>query len=389
MSIFKVTTASVITLFVICSCTTQQKKITRSVDENSWQAQMHIMSTTLQQLTPYIYSQEAFRDPKNFKFIDENLTHLQKTVTEFKKIPRELYPEQDPVLKVMLSRLHSDVRSARQSFAQNDYPFASTNIKNITQYCFFCHTRRANGSRLHFSSDDEALSNVGPIEKGEFFVATRQFRKAKEVLREVLFQEEDHSDPFRKERALKKLLLVELRTGSNIKNAITSASQYKLTSNAPQQLKQTITSWEKDLERWKDESTPYTLSGLEDMIDDADSRKAYFFDESVNVTFLLASRKLHDLLATAQTQEQRAKTYFLLGRSYEVLKDSGLWNLNEIYYESCIRTAEQSFLAKKCYQRLAESISIGFSGSGGYFIPATVRNYLKKMKSMAFKLEEK
>lgn len=362
----------------------KEKSSKENISTHSWKSKMHMMAMHLRNLTPFIYQEDQFSSPKNTQFIQENIAELSKTIQNFKKIPKNSFPEQDPALQVTLNRLQYDVQSAHQSFLSKNYSFSRNSLKNTAQYCVFCHTRRSTGLSLDLKVETASLEGVSPLEKSDYYTATRQFGQAKEILRKTLLSSSQESH-FLKEKALKKLLLLELRKASDISGTLKILSQYQLHPETPDYMKDLLKTWSQDLSQLKS-IPPYkrkTLKQLEKLMVSAQSRKKYFYDESVNMSFLVASQGLYDLLATSQSTQDRAKTYYLLGQSYEVLRDLGLWNLNEVYYESCIRTLQKTPLAKECYQQLEKSVSIGFSGSGGYFLPYSVRQFLQKMKEMA------
>jgi len=74
----------------------------------------------------------------------------------------------------------------------------------------------------------------------------------------------------------------------------------------------------------------------------------------------------------------------MLGQAYDVLPDLGAWNiLPDIYYEACIRERPRSALARQCFKNYERNIVIGFSGSGGTYIPNSERKKLRALKKLA------
>jgi hypothetical protein len=73
----------------------------------------------------------------------------------------------------------------------------------------------------------------------------------------------------------------------------------------------------------------------------------------------------------------------MLGQSYEAISEMGIWDLPEVYYEACVRTAPKTEEAKRCYRDFERSIVLGFSGSAGIFIPKEERDRLNDLKALA------
>lgn len=371
-------------LFVGCQSPHKNSPPSQKGDQKaSWKAKMHEMSSNLRVLAPYIYSEKSFSDAKNKEVIEKNLTEFSKNLKTFKNLHKESLPDDDPSLLVTLDRLKSDVEQAHRSFLSQDQSFARANLRGVTQYCFFCHTRRAQGLSLKWPTN-ETLPGASAIETGDYLVATRQFEKAKSVFKKIIFSEESFFS-FTKEKALKKLLLVDLRLNDDIEDALKTITKYQETPNVPAFMSELLDSWRKDLLAWKAKriKTPKTLAEIDALIKKAEARKGFSYDEKANILYIIASKSLHDLLAQKQNRSERAKTYYLLGKSYEVLRGTGLWSLNEIYFESCIRKLSHSTLALSCYHELEDSIIVGYSGSGGYFVPYPVRKRLEELRELA------
>ena len=81
--------------------------------------------------------------------------------------------------------------------------------------------------------------------------------------------------------------------------------------------------------------------------------------------------------------DERAEALYLLGMAYQVLEDPMLWDIDTIYYESCVREKPHSDLAKKCYRRYSDKIYFGYTGSGGTYIPESELKKLVEMRKLA------
>jgi hypothetical protein len=92
---------------------------------------------------------------------------------------------------------------------------------------------------------------------------------------------------------------------------------------------------------------------------------------------------MHDLLGRFPQSSYSAEGLFLIGLSYDVLQDLGLWSLHEMYYQACIEKQPHSRLAQRCFERYKDSIILGYSGSSGMHIPGAVQVDLSRLQALA------
>src|SRR5690606_6557670 len=99
---------------------------------------------------------------------------------------------------------------------------------------------------------------------------------------------------------------------------------------------------------------------------------------------LRASQILHkELELDGQDPTQKAKALYLLGQCYERLMDLGFWELNESYYETCIKIAPHTSQAQKCFDAWDQSMTVGYSGSSGTHIPPPVAKKRSELLKLA------
>lgn len=357
-----------------CQSSTKTEK---KVQEDSWKTRMYALSGSLESLLPHIYTKTDRND------FARDLKTFSTAVQQAKSQPLSKYPAKDPSLYVTMERLIEDVKMANESFSVGNDELAKRHLKNVTQHCFFCHTRSKQGLKVNLAWENKSLRGVQPFEKSDYFVATRQFDRARTALNQVL-RNGGGERSFLREKALNKLLLIELRANEDPKMALEAINQYEKNQKVPPYMKKLVNAWKTDLKTWdKSKDSLKNLRAVQSLVTRAEMKKMFTYDEIANVLYLRASKRLHELLSEKQSRKERAQTYFLLGQSYEALRGAGPWNLNEIYYESCIRKWSHSSLALNCYKKLETSMIIGYTGSAGIFIPYRVRKQLLELKELA------
>ena len=335
------------------------------------------------QLSRYIYSDSSFSNPKAAKKIEKHLSELSQATRKMKHTPKEAYPEKDPSLPIMMTRLEQSLFQAEESFRQRNYQYARQKLKGAMQNCYYCHTRLSKGLQLEWKTGLKELKATSPFERADFLVASRRFTAAEDELEKIILSKT--SSYFEKERALDKYLTVALRVQKDpgkaqrillgVINGV-DFSSYK---------KDVFRRWVADLESWlKNEDSLGSLDEIEKYLKKTEQKKSYPLDESSNVRYLRASQQLYQFLAQKKVSKQdRARAFYLLGQTYEVLRDNITWELNEVYYEACIEQRPGTPLARDCYKDYENSIVIGYSGSAGLFIPSDVRRKLRHLKSRA------
>ena len=156
----------------------------------------------------------------------------------------------------------------------------------------------------------------------------------------------------------------------------------------PFYLTSAVQHWKKSLKSWSYEKDQKdSIKKAKELIAEARILQEYPYDHRADVLYLRASTVLHNALKKENSNAVQAEIYYLLARCYEVLKDVGLWNLNEMYYESCIRKNPHTKLSTQCFEAFERSIYLGYSGSGGTFVPYRIRKKLDELNLLAFEIK--
>lgn len=157
----------------------------------------------------------------------------------------------------------------------------------------------------------------------------------------------------------------------------------------PMLFKEMIPIWKKSLEAWKAE-TPKEPKNEEEwfaeatrLYDSARASQQYWHDRSGDVLFLRFSYAVHQLLAKYPDGKHTAEALLMAGVAYELLDDWLISPLPDRYFEACIRRAPHTETAHRCYQRIEESIYIGFTGTAGTHIPSDVKTTLRELSKLA------
>ncbi len=374
-------TIGVLCLFV---CVTQLQAQTKS---SALQEKMTDLSAALAATIPYLYPAPD-QDPKG----------LSEKVKAVYDITRKLddglghsiqVPDADPALPYLAAMLRKDFERAYQGINEGHSEYAKSAVRASVAYCIACHTRTQSGVEFPLlKAFSEPLKRASWIERVEFMTASRQFDA---VLAEVNKQMDHPGTPLLNqldlERASRMALSVAVRVKKDPKKAEMVANAVLRSKGSSSYMKDGAKVWLKDIATWKKESSK-TYASDKEMIEAArglieHARKPGPVGGHSEVDFLRASVVVHDLIKKYPTSEYLAEALYIVGLSYDSLRELGLWSLHEMYFLACIDKAPRSELAEKCFRNYESSITLGYSGSSGVHVPSSVRKHLDSVKRQA------
>jgi hypothetical protein len=355
--------------------------------DKTWAAGMRGMADSLQRLMPFVFSRQEFSDPKNKSEIHDRIAQFAAGVAEVPKHAGEKMLGKDPMVQFSIARLKSNSRQALQAFDEGHFEFSRSVLRENMGLCFNCHSSQQFGPEDNFSKESLGATNfrIYPSERVDYYVATRQFDKATELLETVLKSPASVDDPHEQLDSLRKYLSLEVRVKEDPRRAISVVQTFLTQKDLPYFIAADAQVWLKSLKEWQHEkkSKASGLTRAQNLMHAARTRQSDGSMQSGFIDFLRASNLLHEGLRSLKDGKDKAKYYEMLGQSYEALSDVGIWDLPEYYYEACVRSAPKTDEAKRCYKDLEKSIVLGFSGSAGVFIPKDERDRLNELKSLA------
>ncbi len=375
----------------ILGCSTEMKVANREarLDEKearNWAAQMQNMARNLEKLMPYVFSREEFGDPKNREQIKVLVSEYSASAQHVPEHMGKKLLGDDPLVKYYLDNLKDGGQQGLKAFNEGHLDYSRNVLKDSMGACFNCHTTTQMGPENTFSTSRlDSSFRIYPTEKADYYVATRQFDQAITVLEGVLEKPETLADqPHEQVLAMKKYLALMVRVRKEPTRAADTISKYLKQGNPPYFVAVEAEAWLKSLRKWASEKRkqPKPLQKAKDLMKQASRSQSGAYQagyvENLRVTALL-----HEALKQTKKPTEKADIYRMLGDSYDIVSDLGMWDLPEAYYEACVRTAPKTVIAETCYRNYERSIVMGFSGSAGVFIPAEERAKMKELKDIA------
>lgn len=346
---------------------------------------MQGLKAGLDRLFPFLLDPKSFYANENEKNISDQILGLEAMA---QGVSHAGSSQSSDLTVTFLSRgFQEDMKRSKEAFQMGHKEFARRSLIGMTAYCIECHTRTQNGPSFQNSQVESVLKKAGGLERGEYLMATRQFDAAfVEFDRVIKSTDAGASTVFVIDRAVKMALIIAVRFQGNIANAQMVVDDVLKSSQVPFYLKATAQVWKSSLEEWKKEPKTKNadiLKTSQTLVQKGYSKSQGRDDRAGDIELMRAQAILHPLLAQEKDKLKLGEILFLLGQTYEVVRDFAMWSLHEDYYEACVRKAPHSAWSMKCYKNLESSVVMGYTGSSGTAIPADVQEKLKELKILA------
>ncbi|MDR3608580.1 MAG: hypothetical protein P4M08_14550 [Oligoflexia bacterium] len=354
-----------------------------------WSAKMQGLYKTLAELLTDVSSDRRFNDPANKKRIEREAGQLASLSHDLNK--KDMVSlDADPTVPMVAGLLARETKRAVIELKRDNRAYARSIIRSVPGYCITCHTRNSSGpqfSELPFEPTTQALS---PVERGEFFAASRQFDRAQqEFLKVIQDPKAAASYNFDWERAIHQSLAIAVRVKQDPQQAKEIVQAVLSMKNAPVSVKEDAKAWKTSIQEWLDEPGHQALTeeGLHAealrLMARARETQKYPVDRTADILYLRASAITHDLLQKAPNGRYASDALLLAGIAYEVLSPLRTEDLHDLYYEACVRKSPHTPIADACYRRYEQSTIFNYTGSSGTDVPQDVQEKLMELKELA------
>lgn len=356
-----------------------------------WKQKMQELASALADAIPYLYPAPE-QDPKGLSEKLANIHEITRKLEDGMKHSSQI-PDSDPALPYIASLLNSSLEQARQGLNDGHADYAKSALRASVGYCIACHTRTQEGTEFPIlKAFTEPLKRASWIERIEFMTASRQFDSVlAEVTKELERKGEPTVNQLDLERASRIALSIAVRAKKDPAKAESVAKSVARSKGASHFMKEGAKVWLKDIASWKAVAKKKLKSDKE-IIEAArlliqHAREPGLPGGHSEVDYLRASVLVHDLIKTFPSSEYIAEALYIVGLSYDSLRELGLWSMHEMYFQACVSKAPHTELAEKCAKSYEASVVLGYSGSSGVHVPAPVRRHIESVKRQAKRLE--
>lgn len=325
-------------------------------------------------------SRERFFDAENEPELRRLIDALAKRFDSVAQ--HETSYSNDPGFASTVKVLRESLRDAKRRFGADRKDYALWRLRSATNSCIACHTRFE--APIAFSDTDGAIKKLTSDQKAQFYLATRQFAKAKDALIETVKRSEGGMDRI---DALRRWLVLYVRVFSKPGEAADELKKLRKAVKFTDIETAEIDDWISSLRRWEQERDVQVepLRRVRHWLEQVRGRRKGGEPESGSVELLRATATLHQLFESYDVTQAEARSYvlWLLGEAYMELPFAFVDELPESFFEDAIRANPHSETARRAYARYRELSVRDYTGSGGTRIPPEVQRELQNLYALA------
>lgn len=348
---------------------------------------MHGALEALFGLEPLLAHPERLRDPLQAEDVARRLDVLGNLEHAFPADPKA----QEPATAALSGLFSQYARETRRRFTLGDRDTVQARVRTLVSLCFTCHSReRASTDYLDMERHLDALK-LPPFDKAQYLAATRQFDKAIDALGSVVAQPaRDERALLLQARAIRDLLTLLVRVKDDAKATQAFLDGLSKRDDLAPFLRRPVATWQRDVAAWRKEGFDANRATAKELFTrgkvlvlKASGPRSYLPDEQFDVAYLRASGYLNLALAREPKLPQRGEALFLLGLCAGALKSPLLWEVDQLFFEACVRENPKTPLARQCFTQLSERIYFGYTGSSGTHVPDDELERLSTLRALA------
>lgn len=366
----------------------QAPKVKESTEKNeSWNTQMRSLEQELTLSLPLAADPNLRKNPEKVKALKESLKKVSLLSKDLNHSSMNL--KRDPSFQFLTQAFHEDADRIVKSLEADRIEFAQFNVLNLTSYCIQCHTGSSVGVQFNSAEMSNVLARLSEIEKADYLVSTRQFEAAFEKYKSIITtQLSRQSDVFILEKSLRTALSLSVSNFESPEKTLELFKLFEGQKRVPFGLQSTVRDWRADVGAWQKESKVQGMraSQVSSFVKRGDQKVRSSGPRSGDIFYLRAISLGHKLLAVENSVIVKAQLLLDIGNSYAALRNYNTLNLQENYFESCIRVLPNSKVAGACFAKLSDSIEQGYTGSSGTNIPDNIKAQLAALKKLAVPL---
>lgn len=348
---------------------------------------MRAVFQALMGLQPYLASPSRFRDPKNAQSIGQ----LLAVMTSLKHAFPGDATAQDPGTAAIANLFDGYLGEAKVRFDAGERATVVYRVRTATQLCFGCHSRLSSEKDFDDAAKQIDTLPLTPLERADFLAATRQFDRALALYRDYLSSlPEGERGLIDYGKALRNALNILVRVKRDARAAAELVEAVAKQEQLPTFLRAHLAGWRKDIAAWsKDRFDPTKSSGSAllakagQLVKSAQGERGFLPDQNEDVLFLRASNYLHEALAKEPRLPNRSEALYLLGVCAGALQSPTLFELDQLYFEACIRESPHSPVARRCFGQLSERVYLGYTGSSGTHLPDDEVRRLAELRELS------
>jgi tetratricopeptide (TPR) repeat protein len=298
--------------------------------------------------------------------------------------------QRDPDFRFLSRSLSQDVEEILHRYHWGRLEEARFYILEATRNCVACHSRLP--SAREFPLGDRLLSRVdldglSHHERGQLYVATRQFDRAMSNWEELFASTERTPSQLHIGGYLRDYLTVAIRVQRDLPRARKTLEKLAADPGLPRYLALRLDRWIRDLKQFEaDPATAADLARARALAQRVPAASDIPDETTLAVTDLLASSLLFRYVDSARQRgvddRDLAEAFYLLGLIEARGVDSYWVPQAEFHLEAAIRLDPKGPTARPAYALLEQSLSIGYGGTSAEILPVDLWTKLNELRAL-------
>lgn len=345
-------------------------------------AGMEKLTTSLQQLYPYILEEKKFNDPENHVLIKKLVDDL---AVNFHAV--ESHTDYRPLtFNISYELLDKQLAEAKKALESEQLFYARKLLYDLPTTCISCHQQDRISSGKIFTNELDGLSNIG---FADYQYLTRNYKDALDSYKRII---SSSYVPKEQQIAIERVLTIYLQIEKSPKKSIKFLKELN-NQRVPEYLQVSIKQWMIGLHNLEKNFSQEDFRSFNDLqkhihayFEKTNSTPSSFImPKEDQVFYLLLSGHLYDYLYTTKNKNEIPALLYWLSLCERALDYNYNFSLSNLYLKECIRHDPQGEYAKKCYNEYEEYITLLYSGSAGIEVPEPIVKEMQDLKELVFK----
>ncbi|GMU61617.1 MAG: hypothetical protein AMXMBFR34_33800 [Myxococcaceae bacterium] len=332
----------------------------------------------------FLESPDAFRDPKNAAPISEAIDVLAR----MEHVVRQ---QDNPAVSTIGSLFGQEVARTRADFDQGRPDSARHRMIGLTRMCMGCHSSAA--VNLDFRGLDGLVDSLrlSPLQRANFYVATHQFSRAKELWTKALsITPTNDAETFEQAQALRLAVATLTRTQQDPDAVLEVVAPQLKRRDYPGFMQRALKRWVADASAWRAEGfdpsrkTPEALlAKAEALLAKTGAASRMLSDDEGLVLNMRAAAYVTRALDGNPPPAREARGLYLLALAHTTSVEPALWQLDGLLLERCVQLQPHTEQAQVCAKRLADRVGFSYHGSEGGPVPAAMVQRIGELRALA------
>ena len=341
----------------------------------------------LQGLKPYLAFPEIFESEKAEEVVQQKIRNL-RLLAEISAHKRSLKsPEYRPLVQNLITHLND----TEKAFLRGNKGYARYMLQSTTTLCISCHAVMPEVKIKAFNLIPEPKEIPKTFEEAEYYFAIRKTDVALLAFEKLILNHSaNNMDVMQLIDALNYTSIIFARMKRDPEGGAKFFEKIVKKKKLPPFIQTDVEAWVKSFEEWEKDgridilntSDKELLAKVRNILRNDLKNPFFFKDNSNQIAYLRASGLLHEFLILKPHSSFRPEAFYLLGICYLTLDHQFDADIENTYLKLCITEYPKSPFTRKCYNLLAESVTLGYSGSSGTHIPEDEKEELKRFQTL-------